>query len=117
MAVFFTRRGKTPPKPALVTITGTGNATYCYATVNGTKYTAAASGIEVMAGDFIGFSICGYSNSYKGQVTIDGTTVLTATSKTVTTYAWTVPEGVSEIAIAISFTSGRNYGTITVTTA
>lgn len=44
-------------KPVKVTITGTGNSTSCYVTVNGAKYAAAASGLEVMGGDTITMAV------------------------------------------------------------
>lgn len=88
-----------------------------YVTIDGTKYSSAAGGIEVMAGDVITFGIRGYSTKYVGEVTIDGVSVATSTDKNVTTYEWTVPEGISEIAIAFSYTSEPGYGTITVTTS
>lgn len=38
---------------ANVTITGSGNTTYCYVTINGTKYTGETSGLVVQHGDVI----------------------------------------------------------------
>lgn len=38
---------------ANVTITGSGNSSYCYVIINGTKYTSATSGIVVQHGDVI----------------------------------------------------------------
>ena len=118
MSVFFTRRGEPPLKAALVTITGTGNATYCYVTINGTKYSSATSNLEVFAGDAITFGVYGYSSTYYGQVKIDDTQSLRVTNRTTQTYSWTVPEGVSAISIALSYTSTstRRNGRITVTT-
>lgn len=116
MSVFFTKRGKII-KPALVTITGTGNASYCYVTINGTKYNASASGIEVMPGDVIRFGVRGYSSAYNGTVTIDGAQVVSVTNTTTKTYDWTVPEEVSEITISLSYQSSRTLGRITVTTS
>lgn len=107
-----------PVRPAAVTITGTGNATYCYATINGTKYSSAASNIEVMPGDVITFGVYGRSSSYYGRVTIDGAQVLNVTNQTTQTYNWTVPDGVKTISIAMSYTSSSSQrnGRITVTT-
>lgn len=104
--------------PAAVTITGTGNATYCYATINGTKYSGAASNIEVMPGDVITFGVYGRSSTYYGRVTIDGTQVLNVTNQTTQTYNWTVPDGVKTISIAMAYTStsSQRNGRITVTT-
>ena len=119
MSVLFTRRGAPPTYPAIVTITGTGNATYCYATINGTKHSAAASNLEVLPGDVITFGVYGYSSTYYGRVTIDGTQALDVTNKTTQTYEWTVPDGVVAISIAFTYTSStysRN-GRIAVTTS
>ena len=102
-------------KPVAVTITGTGNATYCCATINGTNYSAATSGIEVMPGDTITFAVRGANSALPGVVSIDGTKVLTATTTLTKTYAWTVPNGVTAISIALAYSEPR--GTITVTTS
>lgn len=104
--------------PIPVTITGSGNATYCYATIGGTKYSATASNIEVLPGDIITFGVYGYSATYYGEVAIDGTQMLKVTTRATTTYEWTVPEGVTEITIAMTYTStsSRRNGRITVTT-
>lgn len=113
------------PTPAIVTITGTGNATYCYATINGTKYSSAAVNIEVIPGDVITFGVCGPSNSiggYDGFVEIDGVEVLTAPgsqTQTTKTYDWTVPDGVTSISISLAYltSAGVSRGTIVVTTS
>lgn len=120
--VFFTKRYAPEPEPvvtpASVTITGTGNSTYCYATVNGTKYSAAASNISVMPGDTITFGVYGYSSTYYGIVTIDDTEALKVTGRTTKTYNWTVPDGVKSISIVFSYisSSSRRSGRIFVTT-
>lgn len=120
MVLFLKRYAdiKPPVTPASVTITGTGNATYCYATVNGSKYSAAASGISVMPGDTITFGVYGYSSIYYGRVTIDGKQALNVTIGTTMTYNWTVPDGVKTISIAFTYTStsSRRNGRIVVTT-
>lgn len=107
-----------PVKPAAVTITGTGNATYCYATINGTKYNSATSNIEVMPGDVITFGVYGRSSTYYGRVTIDGTQTINVTNQQTQTYSWTVPDGVKTISISMTYTSTstRRNGRITVTT-
>lgn len=109
--------GSAAPTPIAVTITGTGNTTYCYATIGGTKRYGAGT-YEVMAGDKITFGVYGRSTSYTGKVTIDGTDVLSVTNQTTKTYEWTVPDGISAIAIAMTYTSSsyQRRGTITVTT-
>lgn len=118
MSVFFTRRGKVPesaPKNCTVTITGTGSSTYAYATINGTKYTAAASGIEVLPGDIITFSV--YTmGSLAAAIVIDGVTVASKnTAMARATYNWTIPDGITSIQIVLAYASAT--GNITVTTA
>lgn len=117
--VFFRRRPKvSTAKPVAVTITGTGNSTRCYTTINGTTYTAAANGIEVMAGDAIAF--CYWSSYFAtGTLTIDGITIGTATANKAATYDWTVPNGITKISITLAYANiGSNIaGNITVTTS
>lgn len=119
MAVFFTRRGL--PEivgPVAVTITANtvGSSTgKVYATVNGTKYTAAASGIEVWPGDVIEFGIWRQNTGYSTSVTVDGDTLFSITSGLTATGNWTVPDGITEIAILIQ--GYANNSRITVTTS
>ena len=120
MAVFASRQialPVVPPSTIAVTITGAGNETYCYATINGTKQYSAGT-YEVNAGDTITFSVFGRRLGY-GWVEIDGTKVLEVTDASTKTYDWAVPRGISTIEIAMSYspsTSMRN-GRITVITA
>lgn len=103
--------------PAIpVTITGAGDASYCYATINGVTYTSATSGIEVMEGDVITFGVYGTSTTYYGRVTIDGRTALNVTGRVTNTYDWTVPAGTKSISIIMDYTStsSRRRGRITV---
>ena len=120
MSVFFRRRGEPPATTIAVTITGKGNASYCYATINGTKQYSAGTH-EVNAGDTITFGVFGSSPHNPGSVTIDGTEVLKVTSSKTKTYDWTVPDGIQTIAIDMSDistpTAGTLYAEITVTTA
>ena len=115
MSVFFTRRGKAAAEPVAVTITGTGDASYCYAIINGTKQYSAGTH-EVYAGDTITFGIYGTGKS-PGTITIDGTEVLEVMSDSTETYDWTVPNGISTVEIAITYNSKSREGTITVTTS
>lgn len=118
--VMFRRRTRVESNgPVAVTITGTGDSSNCYATINGTKYTSAASGIEVVAGDVITFAVYGYSNTMKGIITIDGTQVVSVTRRKTETYDWTVPEGIETISISLSYINlgTARRGQITVTTA
>ena len=120
MSVFFLRRGKpNPPAKVNVSVTGTGNATYCYATINGTKRSAAATGITVRAGNKITFAVYGRSTTYYGAVTIDGTEALRVTNQTTRQYEWTVPDNITSAVISLSYTSSSSQrrGRITVTTA
>lgn len=124
MAVIMSKKIVVPniAGPVAVTITGTTlyvNKTYGSVTIAGTEYTSEASGIEVLAGDVISFYIKGNSLG-NGSLTIDGTKVAsTSGSSTSTTYDWTVPDGITAIAVALSYKS-NNYGAysvITVTTS
>lgn len=113
--VFMPRIFEPPvPRPVTATITGTGNSTYSYATINGTTYTAAASGIEVMAGDVISFTIMA-DGSKTASLTIDGEIVLSYEPFGTGTYDWTVPSGISAISITLAYSSYT--GNITVTTS
>lgn len=107
-----------PPSVVTVTLSGTGNTSYCYATINGTKRYGAGT-YEVEAGDAITFGVYGRSSSYYGDVKIDGTQVLKVTNQTTKTYEWTVPSGISSATIAMTYTStsSQRRGRITVTTA
>ena len=104
--------------PIYVTISGSGSATYCYASINGTKRTNSATYIPTWSGKTITFGVYGYSSTYYGEVAIDGSAVVTSTGKSTVTYAWTVPNGVTAITIKLSYTStsSQRRGRITVTT-
>ena len=118
MAVFASRQIVMPVLPIAVTITGSGDASYCYATINGTKQYRAGTH-EVYAGDTITFGVFG-SQNYFGLVTIDGMRVLKVVSISTETYNWRVPNGISTVEIAMNYNSmgsRPSYGAITVTTA
>ena len=118
MSVFFRRRGEPPATTIAVTITGKGNASYCYAKINGTKQYSAGTH-EVNAGDTITFGVYGNVRDH-GYVEIDGTQVLKATGSATKTYNWTVPDGISTVEIAMNYRSVGSqpiFGRITVTTA
>ena len=108
-------RGEPPATTIAATITGRGNSTRCYVTINGTKQYSAGTH-EVNAGDTITFGVYGGSGNAPGLVTIDGTEVLRVTDRTKKTYDWTVPSGISTIKIAIMYKSKPIYGTIAVNT-
>lgn len=115
--VFFRRRPKVSTvKPVAVTITdGSSEDMAASVTINGTKYTTATSGIEVLAGDVITLTVVGlpYTSSMYGKITIDGETVVNAGGTS--NYDWTVPEGITSVTIALS-ASSYGSGIITVTT-
>lgn len=118
--ILFTKRSKAAKTPIAVTITGGGYISTCFVTINGTKYTSETTGIVVMTGDTIGFTVSGTSSS-KGYVKIDGKNVLTVTDGSRSTYNWKVPDGITSISIDLyavpSFITTNPYGHITVTTA
>ena len=109
-------RGEPPATTIAVTITGSGNKYYCYATINGTKQYSAGTH-EVHAGDTITFGVFGGTHKVYGLVTIDGTEVLRVTGGSTKTYDWTVPSGISTIKIAMRFiNTPPGCGRITVDT-
>ena len=82
----------------VVNIQGTGNSTYCYVTINGTKYSTAQNNwIAVEYGSTITFGVYGRSTTYPGWVNIDGSEVLLVTNQRTSTYNWTVPAGTKTI--------------------
>ena len=117
MSIFFTKR-YAEVTTTRVTITGTGNTNYCYATVKDTRYSAAANNIEVKPGATSTSGVYGRSSTYYGEVTIDGTQVVKVIDRTTQTYNWTVPDGVRTISIAMTYMStlSRRNGRIAVTT-
>ena len=106
-------RGELPVAIA-VTITGSGNSSYCYAIINGTIQKEAGTH-EVYSGDTITFGVRGKSSRNPGTVTIDGTKVLSTADTTTHTYDWIVPNGISTVEIAMVY-EDRSKGTITVIT-
>ena len=102
-----------------VNISGTGDTSGCFVTIAGTKYTAAATGLQVKTGDVITFTITGYMINGYATVTIDGVVAMNSTTSSPTSYEWTVPDGISEIAITLNYKSAglSRYGVITVTTS
>lgn len=102
----------TGPKAIPVTITGTGRAKYCFATINGTEYSSAASGIEVMPGDTVRFTVWGVPP--ETYITINGAKVQTGSMINATSYDWTIPDGVSSISIKL-YDKGSATAQITVT--
>ena len=101
--------------PIAVTISGSGSS-YASTTINGTKYSSAASGIEVLPGDVITFTVSGDGPTSPGTVKIDGNTVLSTSSRN-GKYEWAVPDGITNIAITLSYNSRSDVGSVTVTTS
>lgn len=82
-----------------VTISGTGNSTGCYVTLNstsGTKYYTSGDTISFFAGDTL-YCYCTYGNT--NSLIINGTTV---SSPLVINYAYTLPSANIEIALSAS---------------
>lgn len=100
--------------PIAVTITGNGAQGQVYATIAGTQYYNATSGLEVMDGDVIVLAAAGGFGG-NNTIVINGNTVASSSSVSKATYNWTVPSGISAITIVLS---GRTVnGSVTVTTS
>lgn len=103
--------------------TTTANGQYCYATINGTKYSTAATGIEVFAGDVITFGCRGVVTNVAqvfGYIRIDGTAVAgSSPNGAAKTYDWVVPDGITAINISLAYIVNAfgQIGTVTVTTS
>ena len=96
-----------------VTITGTGDADYCYAIISGTKYTSAQT-VTTKEGNKITLGI--YSGgSYAATITINSTAVL-KTFDGAQTYEWEVPSGCAGISIKFTVDYSRSYSNIAITT-
>lgn len=115
MAVFASRQIVTSATPIVVTITGSGDAYYCYAIINGTKQYEAGTH-EVNAGDTITFGLRGGDDEASSLV-INGALVLIAPPSQNKTYDLTVPSGVSSIKISMLFSGGFSGNQIIVTTS
>ena len=119
MSVFFTRRGKAAelgPTLVEVSITGTGNEYFGFVNIHGTTYTSAASGIEVLTGDIIAFTVAGSgSGTAEGKVVIDGAKVVSSTNGNQASYEWEVPAGITKVDIVMAY-AAIGAVAITVTT-
>lgn len=108
MSVFFTRRGGVAgPKPIPVTITKSGDGgKYASVTIKGTTYYDATDGLEVVAGDYVDYMIRNISGDH--TVTADGVIIRDTVSNSINSGRWTVPDGITDIAIflVISDTGG-----------
>lgn len=94
-------------KPATITITGTGDATYSYVTIDGVKYTSPAT-LEVPVGTVITCFVGDKDKENGAFVTVNGNFVLKATSGG--SYDYTV---VGNIIIQLNYSGG--VGSITIT--
>jgi len=104
----------------VVTVSGDGDASNCYAQHNSTKYYTAGDTFAVQPGDTIILTVFGRSSStHWGYVYINNTTVASTNGTQGTlSYTWTVPSGITGISISIDYHSDRAfYGSITVTTS
>lgn len=117
----FTSGANVPALQAVVNVTGTGDATYCYVVINGTKYTSAASGLTVERGDVITLGLYAHSGySIPATVTVDGEVVYSVEGVNAVTYDWTVPTNVSEVTIELDdsgWLSPLGIGTVAITTS
>ena len=93
-----------------VTITGSGSSSWCYVTINGTKYTSAAS-VKVESGATVQITVGGDVAKYC-YVSLDGTNVLSGSG----TYTYTVTEDCS---MKLAMTVHETYytcGSVEITT-
>ena len=91
----------------VVTITGTGNSTNAYVTINGTKYTSAET-VKVTAGTEIYCYARYIPSTGNGGVYLNGTQLKTS--------AYTFDAG-SDVSIALKYNSISYYGTAKITTS
>lgn len=103
------------PDTVTLTFSGTGNATYCYASIDGTKHTSAQS-VSVEKGTTVTFGVYGYSSTCYGEVRVDGSQKLKVTNRSTQTYTWTADSDAT-IAMTYTSTSSRRNGRIVVTTS
>ena len=120
MAVFASRMVQVQnvgPTLVNVSITGSGYEYFRFVNIHGMTYTSAASGIEVLTGDIITFTVAGAgSGDAEGKVVIDGAKVVSSTNGNQASYEWEVPPGITRVDIALAYFS-IGAGVITVTTA
>ena len=117
MAVFTSRRLVKPALPVVVTITGKGNSSKCYAIINGTKQYSAGT-YEVNRGETIRFYLEYNKNpTPESTLTIDGEK-LADISSGFAYYDWIVPDGTSTVEINFYINMfGATTGKTIVTTA
>lgn len=103
--------------PVEIVLTGSGSATYCYATINGTNRYSAGT-YSASPGDIVTFHVYGYSSTYYGEITINGEQMLKVTDRTTQGYSFEIPLSADNIQISMSYTSTstRRNGKIHVTT-
>lgn len=108
MSVLFTKRGEVPR--VVVNVLNAGSSTL-YVKANNVVYEDIAE-FSVTYRDIIDCRAGYAAFSGYGVVTIDGTTVFTATSDE-TTYHWIVPSGLSGITIKFVKKPGSSFSTLT----
>ena len=120
MSVFASRVVQVPsvgPTLVDISITGTGNESFGFVNIHGTTYTSAASGIEVLTGDVITFTVAGFgSGAAEGKVVIDGEKVVSSTNGNQASYKWEVPAGITKVDIVMT-NAALGAVVITVTTS
>lgn len=92
------------PEATAIAITGTGNSSRCFVTIDGAKYTSAAT-LTVPAGTVVACTVSYTIN----QVEANGTVVLSRSG----TYEYTTVGGPVEIALFYSFSQQAAIITIT----
>lgn len=104
-------------KTYTVTITGTGNTTYCYVQIGGSKYNSGATITDLPAGTVISCYARARGTSKSGVITVNGETV--ASQKY--TFSGAAAEYDYEIhgdtSIAMTYSSSYSNVTIDITTA
>ncbi len=95
-----------------VTVTGTGNTSRCYLTINGQK-TFSAGTHEVARGDVVECFVSGSSDTVRKIITVNGETVLNDVGTAEKTYSYFVRRNA---VINLAYVAGMSGGsTITIT--
>ena len=100
-----------------VNITGTGDFSACYVTINGTRYYTATSGLTLTVLDSIGWTLAP-GRLAASTVKFNGSTVASVpTGSDTTSGSFTIPYGqYSSMTIALSFGGSISASTIAITT-
>lgn len=92
-----------------VKITGTGSSTYCYVTINGTKYTSAAT-LTVEEGTVVTCGVRAYKST--AEIYVNGQVVKSSTSNTTITYEHTLS---NDATIEMNYSSGAATYAVKIT--